>query len=209
MDLTELLKSFTGILSIVNPIGAIPIFLGLTSSMNKRERNKTANVAALALVIILLIAAYTGEYLLDFFGVSMASFQVGGGILLLLIAISMLYAKISHARHTPQEAQEAEDMDSVAIVPLAMPIMAGPGSISTVILYAHNFTQISQWLTFSCVITVVGLITWLCLRLAVPIGNKLGQTGINITVRILGLFLAAIAVEFMSNGLKALFPVLK
>ena len=204
----EALKNFTAILSVVNPIGAIPIFLGLTSNLASPERNKTARVAALSTVIVLLISAYLGQYILNFFGISISSFQVGGGILLLLIAISMLHAKVSHAKHTPQEAEEAEELESVAVVPLAVPILAGPGSISTVILSAHNCTTFFSKLMLAAIIALVGFIAWLCLKMAVPIGTRLGTTGINITVRILGLILAAISVEFMAAGLKGLFPAL-
>ena len=209
MDVSEAIKSFTGVLSIVNPIGAIPVFLGLTSDSTAQERNKTANTASISASIILIIAAFTGDYLLAFFGISIASFEMGGGVLLLLIAISMLHARISHTKHTPQEAKEAEEMESVAVVPLAIPILAGPGSISTVILYAHHFRLFYEKLFLFGIISIVGLIVWICLRSAVPIGERLGATGINIGVRILGLILAAISVEFMAAGLKGLFPVLK
>ncbi len=209
MDSAEILKTFSGIISIVNPIGAIPIFIGLTSEWTQKQRNHTAKVTALATTIILLISAFSGTYVLKFFGISLSSFQVGGGVLLLLIAISMLHARLSHARHTPQEAQEAEDMESIGVVPLAMPILAGPGSISTVILYAHYSHNLHEKLAIAAIIVVVGLIVWLTLKMAVPIGTRLGATGINIAVRILGLILAAISVEFMAAGLRGLFPVLR
>jgi len=206
MDTAELIKSFTGILSIVNPIGAIPVFIGLTSNWTDKQRNQTADVAALATTIILLLAAFTGVYILKFFGISLASFQVAGGILLLLMAISMLHAKLSRAKHTPIEAEEAEDMKSIAVVPIAIPLLAGPGSISTVILYAHYSQKIQDKILLSGTIILVGIIVWITLRMAVPIGTKLGATGVNIAVRILGLILAAISVEFMAAGLKGLFP---
>jgi len=209
MNSAELLKTFSGIISIVNPIGAIPIFIGLTSEWTKKQRNHTAKVTAFSTTIILLISAFSGTYVLKFFGISLSSFQVGGGILLLLIAISMLHAKLSHAKHTPQEAQEAEDMESIGVVPLAMPILAGPGSISTVILYAHYAHNFHEKLSIAAIIVLVGLIVWLSLKMAVPIGIRLGTTGINIAVRILGLILAAISVEFMAAGLRGLFPVLR
>ncbi len=209
MEPTEILKNFTGILSIVNPIGAIPIFIGLTSDWTQKQRNRTANITALSTSIILLISAFLGNYVLKFFGIRLSSFQVGGGILLLLIAISMLHAKVSHAKHTPQEAQEAEDMESIGVVPLSMPLLAGPGSISTVILYAHYAQKLHEKVILAGIIISVGALVWLSLRMAVPIGSRLGATGINIAVRILGLILAAISVEFMAAGLKSLFPVLR
>jgi len=205
MDL-QYVKMFTGVISVLNPIGAIPVFLGLTSSKDNRERRTIAGVTALSTTLILLVAAVSGEAILDFFGISISSFRVGGGILILLMAISMLHAKTSHAKHTPDEAKEAEDMESIAVVPLAIPLLAGPGSISTVIVYAHEAKNLLELGALGIVILISGLIVWTVLRLAVPIGAKLGTTGINIAVRLLGLLLAAIAVEFMTAGIKGLFP---
>ncbi len=202
------LKVFTGIVSVLNPLGAIPVFLGLTSTRSSAERTSIASVTALSATLILILAAVSGEAILDFFGISIASFRVGGGILILLMAISMLHAKTSHAKHSPDEAKEAEDMESVAVVPLAVPLLAGPGSISTVIVYSHEAKNLAELLALGMVIMFTGLIIWTVLRLAVPIGARLGTTGINIVGRLLGLILAAIAIEFMAAGLRALFPAL-
>ncbi len=202
------LKIFTGIVSVLNPLGAIPIFLSLTSARSNRERASIAVVAAVSATAILMIAAVSGEAILDFFGICIASFRVGGGILILLMAISMLHAKTSHAKHSPDEAREAEDMESIAVVPLAVPLLAGPGSISTVIVYSHEAKDLVELGALGLVILLTGILVWLVLRLAVPIGTRLGTTGINIVVRLLGLILAAIAVEFMAAGLRGLFPVL-
>ncbi len=204
----QYLKIFMGVVSVLNPVGAIPVFLGLTSSRSNKERKTIAGVTALSTTLILMVAAVSGEAILSFFGISISSFRVGGGILILLMAISMLHAKTSHAKHTPDEAKEAEDMESVAVVPLAIPLLAGPGSISAVIVYAHEARNLFELCALGIVILISGLIVWTMLRLAVPIGARLGTTGINIAVRLLGLLLAAIAVEFMAAGLKGLFPVL-
>ena len=202
------LQIFTGVISVLNPVGAVPVFLGLTSTRSSKERQSIAGITAFAATLTLVLAAVSGDAILAFFGISIASFRVGGGILILLMAISMLHAKTSHAKHTPDEATEAEGMESVAVVPLAIPILAGPGSISTVILYAHEAHSLVEMGVLGLVILVSGLIVWTMLTMAVPIGARLGTTGINIATRILGLLLAAIAVEFMAAGLRGLFPSL-
>ncbi len=203
---SEYIKIFTGIISVLNPIGAIPVFVGLTSDRSDRERASIARFTALSVTIILLVAAISGQAILHFFGISIASFRVGGGILILLMAISMLHAKVSHAKHTPDEFREAGDADSIAVVPLAIPLLAGPGAISTVIVYSHQAENLINMSALFAVIIVAGVIVYTALRMAVPLSEKLGTIGINIAVRLLGLLLAAIAVEFMAAGLRVLFP---
>lgn len=213
-SVTYLLKIFAGLVSIVNPIGSVPVFLSLSGDMSDQERNRCARVAATAMAVILTISAVAGDEILHFFGISIESFRVGGGILILLMAISMLHAKTSHMKHTPDEAQEAAIKEDISVVPLAIPLLAGPGAISTVILYSNDAARVAgaaHLATFAAVEAVILLvcaISWLFLRLAVPIGSRLGATGINIASRIMGLILAAIAVEFIATGMRGLFPVL-
>lgn len=206
LDLNEYIKITTGILVIVNPLGAVPVFVSLTSTQSARERSRTAWITAASAGLVLLLAALSGESILHFFGIGIPAFQVGGGVLILLMAIDMFHARRNSSKHTPEEAEEAEDKDSVAVVPLGIPLLAGPGSMSTVILYAH---QSSDWLhmLFLCIIIIfVAIVVWVVLRLAVPVRAVLGTTGINIAIRLMGLILAAIAIEFVAGGLLQLFP---
>jgi len=129
IDFSEFLKSFIAILAITNPIGVVPIFLALTSDESEAERKHTAHISAYSVATILLLSAFAGEAILAFFGIGLPSFRVGGGILVLLMAISMLQAKQSRLRQSPSEAEYAEEKENVAVVPLAMPLMAGPGAI--------------------------------------------------------------------------------
>ena len=198
-------KAFLGILSVVNPVGAIPIFMGLSEGAEEGERRKMASIAAGLSTVVLLAAALGGDHILRLFGISLASFEVGGGILLLLMAISMLHARTSHVKHSPEEAEEAEERESVAVVPLGLPILAGPGSISTVILYAQGRSPL-ELAVLSGAILGVGGVVWTSLVLAGPITERLGTTGINVVIRIMGLVLAAVAVEFMAKGLRELLP---
>ena len=207
-DYAEYIKIFIGLLAIVNPFGAIPLFISMTADENEAERLKTINVVALGVAIILLVSLFFGELLLQFFGITMSSFRVGGGILILLMAIAMLHAKTSPIKQTAEEADESKEKEAVAIVPLAMPLLAGPGAISTVILAAHTANNVLDYMMIALGIVLLSFVVWSVLRLAPLIASHMRSTGINIFTRIMGLVLAAIAVEFIANGMKGLFPVL-
>lgn len=194
---------------IVDPLAAIPLFIHYTNGQSTAERRHTARLAALAVGTILVTSIFLGEPLLKFFGISISSFRVGAGICILLMAISMLNARLGPARATREEAAEAEEKDSVAVVPLAIPVLAGPGAISSMILYTHNITQ---WWEYGVLVAISLLIAASVaglLYLAEPIARRVGRTGINIATRLLGLILVAVAVEFMATGLRALFPALQ
>lgn len=207
-DWAQYLKFFIGLMAILNPIGAIPIFINLTQHQSPAERRQTASVSGMAVAIVMLVSLLAGEVILSFFGISVASFRVGGGILILLMAISMMSATMSPARQTPEEARESVLKESVAVVPLAIPLLAGPGAISTIVLYANRSNDVLHYLVLTGGILVVAVLVWVTFRIAQPVADKLGRTGINVITRIMGLIMAAIGVEFMAGGLKQLFPVL-
>ncbi len=187
---------------------AVPIFLSLTPGATATDRSRIAAMATLTVALVLIISAVTGEALLTFMGTSLASLRVGGGIVLTLMALAMLRAETDQVRTSPDEVRSAEEKESVAIVPLAIPLLAGPGAISTVIIQMHRSTApLHPWLVIG-IIVLVCFILWVVLRLAVPIGNALGRIGLTTLSRLFGLILTAIAVEMMANGLKSLFPVL-
>ena len=208
LEYTEYTKFLIGLLAIVNPLGAVPIFVALTSGAPVSERKKIGKIVVTAVMIILFVALLLGDHLLQFFGITIHSFSVGGGILILIMAISMLQARLSPFVQTPEEAREGESKESVAVVPLAMPLLAGPGAISTIILYAHKHTGVSHYLALALGILIVGFLLWVVLQLVPWISRHVSQTGINIFTRIMGLVLAAIAIEFVASGLKGLFPAL-
>jgi len=206
IDVSAFLKSFVAILAIINPIGIVPIFLALTLSETALERKHTAHISAYSVGLILLISAFAGEIILEFFGIGLPSFRVGGGILVLLMAISMLQAKQSRLRQSPSEAEYAEEKEHVAVVPLAMPLMAGPGAISLVIVHGHQASTMPSKIMLGGSIFAVALIVLISLRLAKPIGKALGVTGLNIATRIMGLILASIGVQMIALGLVKLLP---
>jgi multiple antibiotic resistance protein len=198
IDSADLFKVTLALFAIVNPIGSVPIFISATDGWSNQDRAKTAKTVAITVFIILAISAFLGDKILSFFGISIPSFQVGGGILLMLIAISMMHGKQSGTRQTLEEAQTMAEREVIAIVPLSIPLLAGPGAISHMIIVGH--------LSLVLPILVICLMIWLILRLAVAISQRLGSIGINIVTRLMGLILAAMAVEFVVHGLIGLFP---
>lgn len=198
------LKIFTALLAIVDPIGSVPVFISLTSNQQKAERYRTASIAAITMSAVLIGACLFGNAVLNLFGISISAFRVGGGILLLLVAVSMFHAERS--RQTPEEAIEAGERGGLAVVPLAVPLLSGPGAISTMIIYSAQGEGPAHTAVLAGGSLLLGLIVWVSLRLAVPIGSLLGRTGINIVTRLMSLLLAAIAVEFIVGGLGALLP---
>lgn len=208
IEWTEYTRFFVALLAVLNPLAAIPIFLGLTEGFTSAERGRTAAVTGLAVGLLLAGAAVAGEPFLGFMGTSLASFRVGGGIVVLMMAISMLMAQPGAVRQTPEEIEAVAKQEGIAVVPLAIPLIAGPGAISTVIIQMHRGGgALHATLVLGC-IAAVALSCWLVLRFAEPLGRFIGPIGLNVLVRLFGLVLAAIAVEFIANGLRVLFPVL-
>lgn len=206
MDLT---KSFFSLLALINPIGAIPFFISLTESQTDEEKRRTIKVASISVAIVIGLSALLGEQIISFFGFSVGSLQVGGGIIMIMIALNMLNAQTSRTKATPEEEDEAGAKASIAVVPLAIPLLTGPGSISTVIIYAANS---HHWYERAGLVAIGAVLAFLCfvaMRLAEPIANWIGRTGINIATRLMGLMLSALAVEFIVNGLRALLPALR
>ncbi|MEJ2452885.1 MAG: MarC family protein [Candidatus Thiodiazotropha sp.] len=200
------LHSLIGLIVIVNPLLAISAFTAMTTGDDPTQRRATAHRTALTVAAVLSLAALGGETLLRFFGIDIPSFRVGGGILILLMAIAMLHAKMSGARHTDEEANEAQDKAQVGVVPLGIPLLAGPGAISTVIIYAHGR---SSWLGSGALLGEIWLVAglvWLSLALGEQLARVLGKTGINVASRIMGLLLSAIAIQFITQGLQQLLP---
>lgn len=208
LEYNDYIKIFIALLAVVDPIGTVPIVAALTAHSKAVDVRTIAKTVVLAVTTILLLALFFGEDLLLFFGISLSSFRVSGGILLMLMAISMLQAEISPTVQTREEAREGEAKQSIAVVPLAMPLLAGPGAISTVILYAPGGSGIKHYLLMSLDIIAVAVISWIVLSSIPWLTRHLSKTGINIFTRLMGVILSALAVEFIASGLKGLFPVL-
>lgn len=202
----EQITYLVGIFAILNPLGAIPIYLSLMAGRTPDEMHRTALKTAVAVAVILILAVWVGDGLLSFFGIGMPAFRIAGGLLVLIIAIAMFGARTSPVRHTDAEQIEAEAKNDIAVVPMAIPLLAGPGSISLTIVDAHQVVSLADKIVFSIGIVGVAVIVWMVLRLAEPIGERLGTGGLNIATRVMGLILAAMAVQFMADGMLELFP---
>lgn len=202
----EQIKYLVGIFAILNPLGVIPVYLSLMADRSPEQMHRTALKTAIAVAIILILAVWAGDGLLTFFGIGVPAFRIAGGLLVLIIAIAMFDARTSSARHTDAEQAEAELKNDIAVVPLAIPLLAGPGAISLAIVDAHQAGGLPGKLVFCLGIVVVAAVVWLVLRLAEPIGQRLGTGGLNIATRVMGLILAAMAVQFMADGMLELFP---
>jgi multiple antibiotic resistance protein len=208
VELDEYIKLLAGLLSVVDPIGAIPLFISLTAHRSSEERHRIACVCALSVGTALLIAHTGGNFWLKFFGIGIPSFQIAGGIVILLMGISMVKASHDRSRNTPEERAESVDKESIAVVPMAIPLLSGPGAMSTVIVN-HNLNPSWNYdVLAGCVIATVALVVLLCLLMAKKIADLLGKTGMNIITRVFGLIILSIAVEFITKGLAAIFPML-
>ena len=206
----DLYKPLIALLAIVNPIGVIPFFIHFTQGFTREQRHNTARVAAIAAFVVIAVSALAGLKIIEFFGISLASFQVGGGLLLLMSAVQMLHAQPAEARRDDlhEGSDKADAGASIAIVPLTIPLLTGPATISTMIIYADKTRHLWQLGVLVGYGVVIGLAVWVAFRLSGKIAQVLGQTGINVMTRLMGLLLAALAVEVMSDGLLKLFPVL-
>jgi multiple antibiotic resistance protein len=190
----------------------VPFFIHFTQGFNKAQRQRTILVSSFTTFVVIAISALLGLQILAFFGISLASFQVGGGMLLLSSALSMLNAQPAEARANADEVHDAEARAtvgaSIAVVPLAIPLLTGPATMSTVVIYADKAKTLLQLGTLVGYGVVIALATALCFAMAAPIARVMGKTGINVMTRLMGLILAALAVEVMADGLHKLFPVL-
>jgi len=205
LDFTEYTKIFISLFAIIDPFGIIPIIIAFTAGMTAQRRERVGRMASLSVLVILVAALLLGEAILSFFGISIHSFRTAGGILLLLMSINMLIGD------KPKLAPDDSDSDStstVAIVPLSTPLLAGPGAISTVILDAHKGNNAGHYGAMALVLVALSLIVWLTFLIAPWVSQRLGKIGSNIVTRMMGLLLAAIAVEFIAGGLRGLFPTL-
>jgi len=203
-------KPLVTLLAIVNPIAIVPFFIHYTQGFTGLQRRRTVVTASITAFLVIAASALLGLQILEFFGISLASFQVGGGMLLLISSMNMLNAQPAEAKSNTHEledgAEKAAMGASIAVVPLTIPLLTGPATISTVVIYAQ---QAQTWLQLTALVgygVVIGVATALCLALAHPISRVLGKTGINVMTRLMGLILAALAVEVMALGLLKLFP---
>jgi len=207
VDFTQFVNLFIGLLVIANPLSALPAVLRITRNQSLAEKRHTGLTCAFAVGVILLVVTWIGTPLLIVFGIKLPAFQVTGGIVIFIMALSMLNAEESSIKHSLEEQKEKRS-DLGAIVPLAIPIIAGPGAISTIIVSVNQFPGPYNQMVISVAAIFVAFVMGLLLYFSANLEKFFGQSGINIINRLGGLILAAISVQTIANGLIGLFPIL-
>ena len=203
-EVNHYLKVFIAIFILVNPFEGIPFFLSATEAMPPVDRHRVARRAAIGVTIILLTSLVIGRLILGLFGITTPAFQTAGGVIVFLIGIRMV---LSSAEVDAARASTVPHRD-IAIVPLATPLLAGPGAISSVIVYASRSPGPLNYALLATIVAVVGAATWISLRLAEPVALRMKPTGVDIASRIMGLLVTAIAVEMIVSGATKLLPAL-
>jgi len=206
----DIYKPLVALLAIVNPIGVIPFFIHFTQGFNREQRQRTIRISAFTAFLVISVSALAGLQIIEFFGITLASFQVGGGMLLLISALQMLNAKPaeSSAEDLTDANNKIDAGSSIAVVPLTIPLLTGPATISTMVIYAEKTRHWWEVLVLVGYGVVIGLSVWVAFSLSGRIARVLGKTGINVMTRLMGLILAALGVEIMADGLLKLFPIL-
>jgi MarC family membrane protein len=201
----EYVRFVVTLTAVLDPFLAVPIFLAVTGSSGHAARLRLARAVTLTVFAVLVGAAVFGEALLGMIGASVSAFRVGGGLVLLLMALAMLNAQPGAVRQSRAEAEELQQGELTGVVPLAVPLLAGPGAISSAILAAESGGIAHVLALIGCIALVCGILWWV-LRIADAVEPRMGTSGLNIATRLLGLLLAAIAIQTMAEGLSVLFP---
>ena len=206
----DIYKPLVALLAIVNPIGVVPFFIHFTQNQSRAQRLRTIRVSAFSAFLVIALSALAGLEIIEFFGISLASFQVGGGTLLLISAIQMLNAQPAEGRKedVSEGSHKVDAGASIAVVPLTIPLLTGPATISTMVIYAEKTRHWWEQAVLVGYGVGVGLVTCVVFMASGRIARALGSTGINIMTRLMGLILAALAVELLADGLQKLFPIL-
>lgn len=199
--LSNMLLAFTSIFSLVDPFAAIPAFLVMTAGDDAERRRRTAKRAAITCMIVLGAFGLVGSYIFRIFGLTLPAFEIAGGIILALIGLDMLQARRSSTQEVEPERQEGAEKEDVGITPLGIPMLAGPGAISTVMVLIGPRPEVLQVIPVVVAIILTSLISYWVLAGAEMVRHRLGETGIRILMRLMGLLLTAIAVQFFVNGL--------
>jgi len=200
------LFAFAALFVIIDPVGNIPLFLAITQQNDFKERKRILKKAVFACCLILSFFLFTGNLILHFFHITIGAFKIAGGVVVFIIAIQMLFVFRPGQKTSPKEEQEALEKEDVAIFPLAIPLLSGPGAIATVMILRSNCQSFIHYaLTFGAIIAV-SLATYLLLKGSQGLMAVLGQTGINIMTRLMGLILSVIAVQFTIDGIGAILP---
>lgn len=195
------LITFTSILFIVDPVALIPTYLAITQGETPEQRRRTAMRACIAAMILLIVFGIAGRLIFRVFGITLPAFRIAGGLILWFVALDMLRGNRT-TQESSEEIAEGQEKDDVAITPLAMPMLAGPGAISTVMVLAGQARTVGQHVVVYLSVVLTAFLSWLSLRAGERLVVVLGQTGIRVMTRIMGLLLAAVATQFIITGVR-------
>ena len=197
---------FSSLFTLINPIGIVPIFIAMTDEYSKKERDVIAFKSVLFAFCILILFGVIGEFIFSFYNITIHGFRIAGGMLLLKISFDMIESKRSRTRTTPMEEKAAEEKNEIAYTPLAIPLIAGPGSIASIMILSSESSNWNAKITLFVSLGTVLLITFLTLKLSKYLTKTFGRAGLRIMQRIMGLILMVISIEFILKGIKDSFP---
>ncbi len=200
--LTFAILVFTSFFTLINPLGTMPIFMSMTSTLSNEKRKNTAKKASIVAFFTIIAFAFSGQVLFKFFGISVNSFRIVGGVIFFAMGWDMLQARLGNIKHTDDEDKIDAYVDDISITPLAIPMICGPGAITNAIILMEESDTITKKVILILVIFAVLLLTYLILIGASKITDKLGETGNKVMMRLMGLIVMVIAVEFFFSGLK-------
>jgi multiple antibiotic resistance protein len=198
--------AFAALFFIVDPIGNIPLFLAITPKNDFIERKQIVKKASIGSGLIMIFFLLTGNFILNLFHITLGAFKIAGGILIFIIALRMLFVFKPGQKTSPEEQREAKEKDDVSFFPLAIPLLSGPGAITTVMLLRNSCRDLIHFAIILSIILAVSLLTYFILKESQYLMKLCGQTGINILVRLMGLLLSVIAVQFAIDGIKDIIP---
>ncbi len=207
LAIDDTLKLFISLLSILNPLGVIPIFITFTDHFSEDKVKSIATSCAVTVSMTLILSLLVGQRMLNFFGISLASFSIGGGILIFMMAIQMVSAKTASQKLNDKEKSNL-DPNEIGIVPLAIPLLAGPGTISQAIIYSNKLQSGAYWLGALLVVLVIGLFIKFVFQNSRFLGKKLGTIGLNVMTRIMGLIILSLSIEIIASGIRDILPAL-
>lgn len=193
---------FTSFFTLINPLGTMPVFMSMTASLSREQRKRTAKKATMVAFLTVLAFAFSGQILFDFFGISVNSFRIVGGVIFFMMGWDMLQARLGNIKHTQDEEKINAYVEDISITPLAIPMICGPGAITNAIVLMEDAVDMVQKIALILIIALVLFITYLILVGASKITDKLGDTGNKVMMRLMGLIVMVIAVEFFFSGLK-------
>ena len=202
LNLEFFILCFSSLFALINPIGNVPIFITITEHYTMQERSKIALKSVVFSFVVLIAFALIGDLIFSFYGITIHAFRIAGGILLFKISLDMVESKRSRTRTTPSEVEEAEGKDEVAYTPLGIPLIAGPGSIASIMILSSEAQNYLDKITVFLSLAIVLLITFITFKMSKILSNYFGKSGLRIMQRIMGLILMVISIEFILKGIK-------